>query len=152
MESSTSKAHSSYFDSLCTPNPHYTILKSSWWSLFCPPAPRQQHQRSAGCKMQSAWKTKQNWKIKKSPRGWEIFMAAKWNGKKLLCTEEGGRKKELPYLIVYFSDFNHCLQRIKKSVGWVTRINYNNKQMRKWLILFCETMMTCSLCQIIKAH
>lgn len=60
-------------------NPRRPILESSWWRLFCQLAPRQQHQRVAGCKCRVP--EKQNRKIKKSRREREIFPTAPWRGR-----------------------------------------------------------------------
>lgn len=135
------------------PHPYHPILKSSWCGLFCPPAPRQQHQRAAGCKCRVPWKTKQNWKIKKSRRGWEIFTTAPWRGgekratmyrrkekkerKKTERTEERKKERNLNLLSSSrLSDIHHHLlntQRCGLGHSW---FNDYNKQMKKTTLDF----------------
>lgn len=99
-------------------------------------------------------KTKQNWKIEKSLRGRETFTAAPWRGTKrkraTVCHERKKDRKKERISIAYL---NICLLSTQKKCKlghfW---FNYDNKHMRKQQEPFSETIMTFSLCRIVKAH
>lgn len=119
--------------------PHHTVLKSSWWRLFCPPAPRQPHQRRAECKCECP-KNKTKLKNKEVPEGTGDINGSipKREGERAVMYR---RKKQsnvaVPcqtLIIIYYRKV------------WIGPL------LGKWHFTLYEPIMTFLLSWIIKAH